>query len=114
MLRANRYLPSSIALILVLGLAGCGGSGANLPPGSLTGLVTAVDGSPVPGARVFIGRNETVSASNGTWELFEVHAGYNRVRAETTVNGLRWSGETVADVSGGEHNRNMNIVVSDE
>ena len=60
---------------------------------SLTGLVTDVDGSPVVGARVAVGGNQAISQSNGSWQLFDLRGGYNRVTAQADVNGQTWSGK---------------------
>src|SRR5687767_14558188 len=102
------------ALLAALFVGGCGGGGTDpILFASLTGSVTDVDGSPIVGGRVFVGGRQTISVSNGSWELYDIRPGYNRVQAEMEVNGQQWTGETVVDVAGGEHNRNVNVVISD-
>ena len=114
-MRNSIALIAAGTILAILVLPGCGGGGGNsqLPLASLTGLVTDVDGSPVVDATVRTGGRDAQSQSNGSWELYDIRAGYNRVTAEAEVNGQTWTGETIVDLAGGEHNRNTNIVVSD-
>jgi hypothetical protein len=103
--------------LLALGLAvvvlyGCGGGGSTT--GAITGVITDVDGRAVPGATVAVGSNGTTSLSNGTFTLGNVKDGFQTVVAATDIDGHRWSGQSDVDVVGGESNRSLNIVVSDE
>ena len=115
MRRSISFLAGGAGLLAAFLAAGCGGPAPDPQLlASLTGIVTDVDGSPVVGSRVSIGGRQALSMSNGSWELYDIRPGYNRVQAQMDVNGQRWSGETVVDVAGGEHNRNVNVVISDE
>ncbi len=114
MRRSIHFLTGGASLLVVLLAAGCGGGRTDpLLLASLTGIVTDVDGSPVVAAKVIIGGRNTLTVSNGSWELYDIRPGYNRVQAEMVINGQQWTGETQVDVSGGEHNRNVNVVISD-
>jgi len=92
-------------------LAGCGSGASN--PGVVAGVVTDVEGSSVAGARVRVGSISTTSLSNGTFRLTGISAGVQRVHADITIRGRAWSGETLVDVVGREHNRSVNVVVSE-
>jgi hypothetical protein len=50
----------SLAVVALLPLAGC--SDSETPPGSLTGIVTEADGTPIAGARINLGYTVTLNA----------------------------------------------------
>src|SRR6185503_471559 len=109
-LRTNSaVVECAIAAFLI---AGCGSGGRILA--NLTGVVTDVDGSAVAGARVAVGSRATTSVSNGSFQISDVGDGFRLVKADIDIQGHHWSGETMVDLSGGEQNRNTNIVVSDD
>ncbi|MCC6728170.1 MAG: carboxypeptidase regulatory-like domain-containing protein [Chthonomonadales bacterium] len=91
---------------------GCGSGGGS--SAGLAGVVTDAEGQAVAGARVTSGGASTVSLSNGSFTMSVGGTGYRTVRAESTIGGRRWSGETRVDLVKGEQNRSVNIVVSDE
>ncbi len=93
-------------------ITGCGSGGRILA--NLAGVVTDVDGSAVAGARVAVGSRATTSLSNGSFQISDVGDGFRLVKADIDIRGQHWSGETMVDLSGGEQNRNTNIVVSDD
>src|SRR5258708_3292971 len=99
-------------LLPVFFVFGCGGSGG--PKGTLTGVVTDGDGSFVAGANVRVGPVNTTSVSNGSFELHEIAEGFQVVHADIDIQGHHWSGQSAVDISGGERNRNINVVVSDD
>ncbi len=103
----------ALLTLLILPYWGCG-SGGGKPKGDLTGLVTDVDGQAVAGATVRVGSLTTTSLSNGTFVIENISGGLQTVRAEATIRGNRWSGETVVDLVGGEKNRSINVTISDE
>src|SRR5258708_8837680 len=94
-------------LLPVFFVFGCGGSGG--PKGTLTGVVTDVDGSFVAGANVRVGPVNTTSVSNGRFELHEIAEGFQVVHADIDIQGHHWSGQSAVDISGGERNRNINV-----
>lgn len=98
---------------LLLALSGCGG-GSGFPPATVCGIVSDPEGSPIVGAQVSVGSSRADSLSNGSFSLTNVQTGFQTLHAVTSVNGARWSGETVVDVAGGEKNRTINLVLSDE
>ncbi|HSV74562.1 MAG TPA: carboxypeptidase-like regulatory domain-containing protein [Chthonomonadales bacterium] len=100
-----------LAALASWSLAGCG-AGAGTP-GVVTGVVSDAEGSSVAGARVRIGSVSTTSLSNGTFRLTGIGAGIQRVHADIEIRGRDWSGETLVDVVGREHNRSVNVVVSE-
>ncbi|NLH98296.1 MAG: hypothetical protein GX446_02260 [Chthonomonadales bacterium] len=100
------------AVITSMALSGCGGGGdVNT---SLSGVVTDADGKPVAGARVTVMGGATTSLSNGTFAINGVGVGYRTVGASVTIEGRRWSGETVVDIVKEQKNRSVNIMVSDD
>jgi hypothetical protein len=101
------------AAAVVAAISGCGG-GASDPNTALTGVVTDIDGKPVAGATVSVSGGSTTSLSNGTFVMPRVATGYRTVAASITIQGRRWSGETVVDIVRDERNRSVNVVVSDD
>ncbi|MBM3496201.1 MAG: carboxypeptidase regulatory-like domain-containing protein, partial [Armatimonadetes bacterium] len=99
--------------VLAMALSGCGAGGSD-PNTSLTGVVTDIDGKPVAGARVSVTGGAATSLSNGTFTVSGVGTGYRTVSASITIEGRRWSGQTVVDIVKEERNRSVNIVVSDD
>lgn len=114
-----RYLPALagpllLALVpLLLTFAGCGGGGSAQVAG-LTGIVSDGEGRPVVGATVTSGSQSTTSLTNGTFVFGAIPEGFQLVQAFNTVSGTRWSGETTVDVVGGEQNRSVNVIITDE
>jgi hypothetical protein len=104
---------AGLTLLTYLFVAGCGGGGGSTP-GNLTGAVTDAEGRAVAGATVAVGSSQTKSLSNGTFTLSGIRDGFQKVVAANTINGRRWSGETMVDLVGNEQNRSLNIVISDE
>ncbi len=112
-MRGERGAHRASLVLLAFLLWGCGGGGSD-PATRLTGVVTDVDGKPVAGASVSCSGRSTVSLSNGTFALANLPSGIRTVSASVTIEGRRYSGETRVDLSAGEKNRSVNVVVSDE
>src|SRR5688500_11834450 len=103
----GRYRICLLTLTAALVLLGCGGSSG--PLAGLTGAVTDVKGWPVAGALVTVGNDSTTSLSNGTFAFPNVQSGQRLVRAVVTIQGRRWSGETIADIAINEQNRSISV-----
>jgi hypothetical protein len=110
--RGYMALRGGLPAALLLLLFGCGGGGG--PKGIMTGFVSDIDGTGIAGATVSVGTRSTTSLSNGTFTLQDISDGLRTVRAQITINGHRWSGETQVDFVSSGQNRSVNVVVSDE
>lgn len=105
---------AGIAVFSAAALAlGCGGGSPKQLAG-LTGVVTDGEGRPSVGATVTVNSRTATSLSNGTFTFDSIEEGYQLVQASNTINGRRWSGETLVDVVGAEQNRSVNVMISDE
>jgi hypothetical protein len=95
-------------------ILGCGGGGLALRSGTVTGLVVDEFGANVRGASVFTTqgrRAETLSNSGGTFVLQNVDQGEQTLRAEITVDGVRYVGVNVAQVFPDETAKSVNIAL---
>lgn len=99
----------------ILTLLACGGGGADVGVGSVSGLVLDLNGNPIRGARVFTVSGtprETFTTTAGSFQLNGVDAVSLPLRAEITQNGVEYAGENTAQVFRGENAQSINIVMA--
>lgn len=101
-----------IVIACLIALSGCD-TGTTLK-GQISGVIYDANGAVVRNARVWVstgGKQETRSNSSGAFVLQNVKEGDLFVEAEITVGGIRFIGQNVARVFGGERTRSVNIGV---
>ncbi len=106
---------AGVSLLLV---SGCGGGGddAGQGRGEVSGVVFDQSGVPVRGARVFYDGSggadrETVTTTSGTYTLTDVPGADIVIRAEIRKDNVRYYGQNLASVAGGERAKSVNIAV---
>lgn len=104
----------SLVALSALGLAGCGGVNIGIPngDGEVSGNLVDVDGNPVREARITADGETAFSNSSGAYVVQNVREGYWLTKAEVTVDGIQYSGETVAQVFEQERTKNINITLT--
>ncbi|MCW5940721.1 MAG: carboxypeptidase regulatory-like domain-containing protein [Fimbriimonadaceae bacterium] len=106
----RRLVP--LLLVAAFALAGCGGgSGTTNRVGQIAGNVTDANGDPVRDALVRTGSRQAFTNPSGAFLLDEVPEGQVVVRAEITQDGVRFSGQNVAQVFAGERTKSVNLAV---
>lgn len=106
----RRLVP--LLLVAVFALAGCGGgSGKTGGVGQIAGNVTDVNGDPVRDALVRAQGRQAFTNAAGTYLLDEVAEGQVVVTAEITQDGVRFSGQNIAQVFAGERTKSVNMAV---
>lgn len=99
-------------LLAVLAVVGCGGgSGKTGGVGQIAGNVTDVNGDPVRDALVRAQGKRAFTNAAGTYLLDEIAEGQVVVTAEITQDGVRFSGQNIAQVFGGERTKSVNMAV---
>lgn len=110
--KSSLTLIAGLSLLLV---AGCGGGGPGTDArGEVSGVVFDQEGFVVRGARVYYdgpgdSDRETMTTTAGTYSLSDIPALDVTIRAELTKNGVRYFGQNLASVVGGDRAKNVNI-----
>ncbi len=100
-----------VVFLAIALLSGCGGSGGS-GKGTLSGTITDVAGNMIPGAVVTLdGRQVATSLMNGTYKATGIAPGLYNLEASARVNGREWVGTTVVDVYRNGPTMNQHVVV---
>lgn len=101
-----------LGVLAIAALVGCGGGGTTVP-GQVAGAIVDLDGNPVRDAVVTItdDNQSTLSNSAGAYLFADVREGVWQVKAQVSVNGVVYSGQTAAAVFSGERSKSNNVAL---